>query len=318
MKKFISILLALMLVMSLGTAAFAEQTYDDMPSVTITKNYALVGAGTSPAETFNFTIERTSVTDAADGITKENMPIPVIGSVEFTEGAAADPATSQEITITLPEYSSVGIYTYTIRETAGRNAGVTYYSNDIQLKVTVIEQDGKVRVAAIHTAEEGEIKCNSITNTYSAGTLKVSKEVQGNLGDKSKYFEFKVTLTGEVGKTYAESFAVTGGSYADNPKTATIGENTFYLRDGETISIANLPYGVGYTVAETPVEDYTTEKTGNSGTINAAEQTAKFTNTKNGDIDTGISLDSLPYILMLVVVCAAIVIVSTRKKGEQF
>ncbi len=327
MKKFISILLALMLVMSLGTAAFAEgETYTDMRTVTITKNYEATNSGTvSPEETFTFTIVARDVTDAAEGVNTGNMPLPTIEDVTYAAGEAGSVNKSKEITITLPEYNSVGIYTYTINENVGTTAGVEYYGENILLKVTVIEQDGKVRVAAVHT-EEGfngnstdGTKSSKITNIYSAGSLAVTKTVGGNLGDKSKYFEFKVTLTGEEGKTYAESFAVSGGSNNDNPKTIKIGEETtFLLKDGETISIANIPYNVTYTVTETAVEGYETTKTGDRGTINAAAQTAAFTNIKEGDIDTGISLDSLPYILMLVVVGAAIVVVSTRKKGEQF
>lgn len=322
MKKFISILLALMLVMSLGTAAFAVSgdSYTDATQVTIHKTYKLVGDGSNPAETF--TLEQ-----VGDGVVSESdaASAPHLGTITgaaFNAGEATAEGVTHEITVMLPSYEKVGVYTYTLKEVNNNNnAGVSYFANDITLVVTVVNgENGTLRIAGVHTQGigEGTEKSDTFENTYSAGTLKVSKTVGGNLGDKSKYFEFKVTLTGEEGKTYADSFAVSGGSYEQNPQTASIGENTFYLKDGDTISIANLPYGVTYTVTETAVEGYETTKTGDSGTINAAAQTAAFTNIKEGDIDTGISLDSLPYILMLVVVGAAIVVVSTRKKGEQF
>ena len=48
----------------------------------------------------------------------------------------------------LPEYTSVGVYTYTLKETDNKTAGVTYYSKDIKLVVTVIQgEDGELRVA---------------------------------------------------------------------------------------------------------------------------------------------------------------------------
>ena len=84
MKKIVSTLLAAALCLSMSSVAFAEEpeTYQDMGTVTITKDYNATNTGTtSPAESFNFTIERTSVTDAAAGVTAENMPIPTIGSV---------------------------------------------------------------------------------------------------------------------------------------------------------------------------------------------------------------------------------------------
>lgn len=322
MKKFISILLALMLVMSLGTAAFAVSgdSYTGATQVTIHKTYKLVGDGSNPAETF--TLEQ-----VGDGVVSESdaasaPPLGTITGAAFNAGEATTDGVTHEITVMLPSYEKVGVYTYTLKEVNNNNAGVSYFANDITLVVTVVNgENGTLRIAGVHTQGigEGTEKSDTFVNTYSAGTLNVSKEVQGNLGDKSKYFEFKVTLTGEEGKTYAESFTVSGGSNEANPKTIKIGEETtFLLKHDETISIANIPYKVSYTVTETAVEGYETTKTGDSGTINAAAQTAAFTNTKNGSVDTGISLDSLPYILMLVVVGAAIVVVSTRKKGELF
>lgn len=164
-------------------------------------------------------------------------------------------------------------------------------------------------------------KSGSFENTYSAGELSVSKTVTGNLGDKTKYFEFKVTLTGEDGKTYADSYSVTGGSYESNPSTIKVGEETtFYLKHDETIHIANLPYDVTYSVTETPVEGYTTNQTGDSGTINSVQQTAAFTNDKDGGaVDTGISLDSVPFILILAVCAGAVVLfVVKRRRSVEF
>lgn len=321
MKKFVAILLTLMLVLGIGAAVADEApatptTYKDMPTVTITKDYELTNEGTvSPAETFNFTIAANSVTDAATGVTKDNMPMPTIGNVAYAAGEAGSATKSKTVTITLPKYTSVGIYTYIIKETAGTTAGVTYYGNDIKLVVTVINgEDGTIRVAAVHTESEGD-KSDKFANTYSAGTLKVSKTVAGNLGDKNKYFEFKVTLTGENGKTYGASYAVTGGSKDDNPKSIVIGqETTFMLKHGDTLSIANLPYNVTYTVTETADADYETTKTGDTGTISAAEQTAAFTNTKEGSIDTGVTTENLPYVLLIgFVVLAGAALLIKRK-----
>ena len=171
-----------------------------------------------------------------------------------------------------------------------------------------------LRIAGVHTESSG-VKSDTFENTYRAGTLNVSKTVTGNLGDKNKYFEFKVTLTGVEGKTYGDSYAVSGGSKDDNPKSIVIGqETTFMLKHGDTLSIANLPYGVTYTVTETAAAGYETTMTGDSGTIGAATQTAAFTNNKNGSIDTGVTTENLPYVLLIgFVVLAGAALLIKRK-----
>lgn len=321
MKKFVSILLVLVLMMSLSVAAFASEVEApakgtvDETTATVVKVYKLIGAGSSPAETF--TLKQVD-SEVKDGEATSAPALKSITGAAFAEGAATANGATAGITIELPTYTTVGVYEYTLQEVAGTTAGVTYYGNTIKLVVTVIN-DGAIRVAAVHTESQGT-KSDRFENTYSAGTLSITKTVTGNLGDKDKYFDFTVELTGVDGKTYGDSYAVSGGSNASNPTSIKIGEKTnFKLKHGDTISIANLPYGVAYTVTETPADGYFTSKTGDTGTINAAAQTATFTNDKNkSDIDMGVSMDSLPYILMLVVVGAAVVVIATRKKGEQF
>ena len=323
MKKFVAILLTLMLVLGIGAAVATEAevtpTTDtdltDHGTVTIKKVYKLVGAGTSPAETF--TLEQVGVGRVTDGDATSAPALGTITGAAFNEGAAtADGTTIGNITVALPEYTNVGVYEYTLQEVAGNTAGVAYYGKTIKLVVTVVNGTvGNIRVAAVHTEDEGGTKSSEFINTYRAGTLKVSKTVAGNLGDKNKYFEFKVTLTGENGKTYGASYAVTGGSKDDNPKSIVIGqETTFMLKHGDTLSIANLPYGVTYTVTETAADGYTTSATGDTGKINAAEQTAAFTNTKTGSIDTGVTTENLPYVLLIgFVVLAGAALLIKRK-----
>ncbi len=305
MKKFVAILLTLMLVLGIGAAvadeAPATPTTDltDHETVKIKKVYKLEGAGTSPVETF--TLEQVGNGSVKDGDATSAPALGIITGATFAEGAANANGATGEITVALPEYTSVGVYEYTLQEVAGTTAGVTYYGETIKLVVTVVngKNNALLRIAGVHTESSG-VKSDTFENTYRAGTLNVSKTVTGNLGDKNKYFEFKVTLTGENGKTYGASYAVTGGSKDDNPKSIVIGqETTFMLKHGDTLSIANLPYNVTYTVTETADADYETTKTGDTGTINAAEHTAAFTNTKEGSIDTGVTTENLPYVLLI-------------------
>lgn len=328
-EKLLAGVLSISLAMGVSVMpAFAAsgETYADMDSVVIKKNYELANEGTfSPAETFSFDIEADNVTDASDDITPENMPMPTIGTVRYLRGEAGSTTKTKEIKIDLPEYDSVGVYTYIIHEVEGNSAGVTYYGDAILLRVTVIEQDGKLRIAAVHTEDPestGEGKKDDFDNLYSAGKLEVHKDVEGIMGNKDKYFKFRVQLTGEEGKTYQDSYAITGGSYDANPDSIEIRpgettEATFYLKDDDTIHIENLPYGVEYKVSETPVADYVTTETGTEGEVDEAVEQANFTNTKGGTVDAGVVLDSAPYLFTLTGAAGVGLLLTLRRRHQK-
>lgn len=327
-EKLLAGVLSISLAMGVSVMpAFAAsgETYADMDSVVIKKNYELANTGTlSPEETFTFTIDPGTVTDASDGIKAADY-MPSVGDVSYAQGEAGSASKTKKIEIKLPEYDSVGVYTYIIHEAAGDSAGVTYYGDAILLRVTVIEQDGKLRIAAVHTEDPestGEGKKDDFDNLYSAGKLEVHKDVEGIMGNKDKYFEFTVQLTGEEGKTYQDSYAITGGSYDANPASIEIRpgettEATFYLKDGDTIHIENLPYGVEYKVSETPVADYVTTETGTEGEVDEAVEQANFTNTKGGTVDAGVVLDSAPYLFTLTGAAGVGLLLTLRRRHQK-
>ena len=350
MKKLLSLGLAAMLAFGLATTSFAATddaaaeptatpTYTDMSQAVIKKVYAATNSDTtSPAETFNFTIERTDVSDAAAGITKDNMPLPTIGVVEYAAGEAGSATKEKQLIVNLNDadgnsiYSSVGVYTYTIRETPGDTAGVTYHSDPITLKVTVIEQDGQIRVAAVHTEKEDKdkkdtTKSDTITNVYSAGKLTVTKNVTGLLGDKNKKFDITITFTSakEVKeKIYdaANNVLVPTTAWTKDKDTGIYTATaTIPLANGRSKTYMNIPYGVTYEVTEadytgsgydTPVYDYTDK----AKKIDSDEDTVTVINNKNGNIDMGVTLNNMPYILVLAVLAAGVAVFVIRKRRE--
>lgn len=347
MKKILSIMLALILVLSMATVAFAAETDTGAEVVptdktnqeaSFKKTYKITNEGTSnPEETFTFKFTADHVTDSNANLTTAQMPAIADSAVTFAAGTATVAGLEKTVDVALSnvQWPGVGVYYYTVNETPGTTAGVTYDNTTAWLKVTVAYSESTdtyyTAFVTLSLADENpkdgqtDVKTKGFTNEYSAGSLSISKEVTGNMGNKKAYFAVKVTLTGETGKTYQETYAVSGGSYESNPTTIKIGEETtFYLKHDETITIGNLPYGVTYTVVE---EDYTTEAKGGydaasyddnqNGTIGAASVATTITNNKGVAVDTGITLDSLPYILMLVVVCAAMFVLFTKKRAAR-
>ena len=332
MKKLLAIALVLVLVLSLGVTAFAAEgeatTYSDASTATITKIYKAANGGVSPAETFSFTtLECESVTDAADGVTKDNAPVPTIGTAAFTEGEATPAGAEKDVTITLPEYTSVGIYTYKFKEAVPttKTAGVTYNDTQLYLVVTVVEQNGKVRVAAVHCEGSHDAgtygtapKTDEFTNTYESGTLAVTKSVTGNMGDKTKYFDVTVTFTAASGEQINSTITYTGGQYTE---AVTVSNNTatIQVKDGDTVTFSNVPKGVTWAVEEASYTsdgyDAAAYSTQTDTMTAGGEATCTITNNKDVTVDTGISLDSLPYILIVAVVlsAAAVMFVSKRR-----
>ncbi|MDD6647872.1 MAG: FctA domain-containing protein [Firmicutes bacterium] len=338
MKKLLTIALSLVMIFSMTAVSFAdvtddaEKTHSDMSNVTITKHYVKVGStANSPKEEFNFNIVRTNVSDAASGVTKENMPIPTIEGVEFESSTSEQ---SQNITVSLPMYTSVGIYTYTITEDAtNATAGVDYYSTPIRLVVTVAQDDnGLIRVAAVHTETgTGAIKSNEITNTYSAGKLTITKNVVGLLGDRSKTFEVDVTFTKPAGETI-RSTITTDYVIDGNGNTLQISPNdwsdqgtyttTVEVTDDTVINFNNIPYGVTYSVQEKTYADYETtyqySDDGATKTINSDDESVTIVNAKGGTIDTGIFFDNGIYIAILAIVLIAAAAFIIRKRQHRY
>lgn len=306
MKKFVAILLTLMLVLGVSGALAA-----DTESVVIKKAYKLVGAGSSPAETFTLVQTGSEVTNGDAGAAPA---LGVITGATFDAGAATSEGVTKPITVNLPEYDRVGIYEYTLKEVKGNTAGVGYYDAAMKLVVTVVNgENGLERVAAVHTElAQGADKSDTFENTYSAGTLTVKKTVTGNLGDKNKEFDFTVTFAAPEGKDWTPAITLpTGaGMVEDNPMSYT-----FKLKHDGTATFGNLPAGVTYTVTETPVDGYTTTISNDGkGTIVAGLNEVTCTNHKHGEIPTGVTTENLPYVLLIgFVVLAGAALLIKRK-----
>lgn len=323
MYKFLSILCVLVVAFSFSSTAYADDCIDpDAKTVTIIKDYQSPNNDTtSPAETFTFTIEKQSVTDAAEGVTVDNMPVPTISNVSYASGDAGSTHAKKPIAITLPDYPSVGIYTYSIHEDCGQSAGVTYRNDPILLRVTVIQDStGLTPIAAIHTESSSCQKSDTFANIYSAGTLCITKNVTGNLGDQAKNFTITVTFYAPQGKTVNEAI-----TYMDGSTTCSIASGwsvkesvDIQLKHGETITFQNIPYGVSYHVTE---KDYTPEGyevaqydfSDPNKTIDSPQDTVAVTNNKNINVDTGIHLDSIPYLIILAVIVCAVLVYGKNK-----
>ncbi|MCD7744589.1 MAG: hypothetical protein LUI13_04765 [Lachnospiraceae bacterium] len=331
-KKLLTLMLAA--VMAIGgmslTASAATATTAQTVTASIEKLYTLTNDGTtSPADTFLFTVTNYSVSNAADGVTVSNMPTPSITAITVAEGDATTAGKSYDLQINLPSYTSVGVYTYEIEETNNNLAGVTYSTTKYYLVVTVTYNDStdalEVSSYYLHAGSVSGLKTTNIKNYYSAGSLAVTKEVTGNLGDTEKEFTVTVTFTKATGTTVASTISYVVGTETKTIAPSAWGGNEsvsveITVKDGTTITFTNIPYNVSYTIAENTYSDYDTTyvstdstDTG-TGTMSEPSETVTITNNKEGTVDTGVILDSLPYILILAVVLIGVVYLVLRRR----
>lgn len=178
----------------------------------------------------------------------------------------------------------------------------------------------------------------------SASPLEITKTVTGEAGDKTKAFDFSLTLTKsptEGSATAATGYpaVITRADGASEEVTVPVGsEYKFQLKHGEKLTFKNsgtnpglLPAGTKYTLTESAVTGYTTkaevkENGGTATTIDNAtvtdklvgdqENYAKYTNDKSVTPPTGIIINNLPFILLIVLAIgafASMIVVKRRR-----
>lgn len=159
-----------------------------------------------------------------------------------------------------------------------------------------------------------------------SANLTVTKTVTGKLGDTNKAFTFQIL------DASGNPVTLTTGNYEfSNTNGALLNDGTngkFTLKDGASITFKNLPSGE-YKIVE---EDYTGEKyetsyvvdsgTSTDGqeatvTIGTDAKTLAFTNHCTLFPDTGVLLDTLPYIVILAVVAGGVALLMLRKHRKE-
>lgn len=164
--------------------------------------------------------------------------------------------------------------------------------------------------------------------------LTVSKTVTGMLGDQHKAFTFQIVDSNGNAVALTESNiqkSVGNLTEEDKAKVGLVNGGTdgkFTLVSDASITLKNLPSGE-YKVIEDTVAGYEPSwKLGESGelheksveatvTVQGAAQTIAFTNHATLKPDTGVLLDTLPYIVILAVVAGGVALLMLRKHRKE-
>ena len=187
---------------------------------------------------------------------------------------------------------------------------------------------------------------NPYTRKLSAVTI--TKNVTGEFGERNKDFSFAVTLTDTA----------TGNPVTDVNHTGADNLSSFTLKHNQTVTLNEIPVGTTITIAETNADGYKTSATGFNTKTSEDAESRKFvykvventstheaelvavsslpilgievdekiannaiivTNEKKGDPDTGVLLDTLPYLIILGIAVAggAALLLHKRKHDDE-
>lgn len=181
--------------------------------------------------------------------------------------------------------------------------------------------------------EEGLNYYGKWTFTKTVSDLTVTKRVSGLLGDFEKEFKFTLYVKDDVTidyATYAKEFG-DGIPLANLLSAETNREGykgyRFILKNGQSIKFTGLPVGTYY-VQEDSYDNYTvsTKINGADTTVTDRAVTAEltkeamtiaFTNCCDLKPDTGVLLDTLPYIVILAVVAGGVALLMLRKRRKE-
>ena len=294
--------------------------------------------GKTPVQNLKFIVDEgeISMNDSFEG----DVPAVTIGGGDDGTDPTVDLAagkTEASMTIHIPSYSAVGVYTYNVTEKDAQDetngiAGITYGS--FELKVTVLRNtDTKnLYVAGIAIRQAGT-KTDEIDNEFAVGSLLVTKNVAGNMGDRN--YPFPINVTFKSTKTVKNTIY-----YTENGEEKTIEPGAWdkgsvtvqvELANEQTAQFDNIPADVTYTVIEdskithnAKADDnqdkalaYLVEGEKTDQKITAAELASEtIKNTKNVNPDTGITLETLPYVLMMALAMMGLVALKLRKREE--
>lgn len=256
-----------------------------------------------------------------------------IGSVSFDEGSVKTEGIQKEVTITVPDasqYPSTGYYFYKFKEVQGDTAGVTYNNEEYFVRVAVhYNSEDKLEIANVklfNGEDASGLKVTGLQNSYSAGRLMVQKVVTGNMSNRNDEFNVTVTFTAPQGKKIklpieakSEENSVGDVQWEGDEQHKTA---TFKVKAGTKTVFTNIPEGVTYRVEEQkasgyddPVYKTNSKENENSGTITGGiADEVIIRNNKSTQIDTGVFMTNLPYLLVLAAAVVGFILFFLNKR----
>ncbi|MDO4288152.1 MAG: DUF5979 domain-containing protein [Eubacterium sp.] len=316
----------------------------DLPN-DLTFTYAVAPTAPAPADAFTI-----------DNVTAANFGTPT------TVNRLNTYTVNRDIQVDVTKFTHAGSYTYTVTETdnytdtatktlSTKEGTPTTYTVEVVIAnddtaATKLKVD-RIAISSVGATEKSGAmsfasQLEKTTSTNDGNELTVTKRVSGDYADKEHAYKFTFKITGLAaleaqGATY--SVATTPSTES---LTAAIGVGDsfdFYLKDGESITISNLPVGTQYEITEdleniqnagsyvTTLDNttlaptditYTANTKTASGALDDVTNSITYINALNNITPTGLFIDNLPYLLLAAIGAAGIAfyMVSRRRQYQ--
>ena len=362
LNKLATLALTGILMTGMSFGALADAPVEQAPVMSFNKvvttdpnNYTY-----APVTTFNFEVKKGDEEGAKSlqmttGGKAESVYVyaGVEGAVEVGSAAFNGSETMEKdgqytkavkFTVKAEKFTKPGVFHYTLTEKDNGYEGINYDSVDKNLYVVMVNgnTDDSYECAGVFMVNKDGEKIDRIVNDYGKendGThdIVISKNVKGNLGDKTRKFSFTVTVTGADNEKYYVTDRE-GNQINGNGGTLVSGTSQVYeLASGDAIHIKGLSNndrvkvveaeanteGYTTTITKTGIEDANyTEEIGDNvlkgATVKVTTDTSamEVKNAKNSTTPTGVVMNIAPYAAMILGAGAFAGVFLGRKKSE--
>ncbi|MGY3725052.1 pilin isopeptide linkage domain-containing protein [Granulicatella balaenopterae] len=335
MKKRIAKLVAVgVMGLSIGSTVLAapgiNEGSEQVPAkAEITKIFEMSEGLKVPEVKFDFEVSKIT----------NDAPEATIKSVEYKQGSEKGQISDGSYKVerkTVLEFTNkfphAGIYEYQVKESKGNAEGVTYDTNTYKVKVYVENTNNQkdTFVKSIVSEDNEAKKPIKFVNTYKKdGKLEIEKKIEGKMANLNDKFKFTIQLT--KAKT-ADETQIEGTIVKSNGDSEVIQftygkESTFELGKDDKLEFNSIPVGTRYVVTEKGVggDGYTpnvsvvengvsnekingdekndVKSVKNPATTNLVgegENKVTYTNIHASSPVTGILLNNIPFLIMMV------------------
>ena len=295
--------------------------------LTVTK-HVKDGNATAPSDNREFTFRLTVGTDTKD-----------YKYVTFDKTVTPDATNKNVWTFTLQANDSIKISGIRLDDTDVKVEEVI--SDDHYTTTNTVDGNASPNGKVANVTPKNDGNTVVFTNTYNIpklNSMTITKSVTGAFGERNKDFTFKVELKDKNGN------AATGVSHSNLNNGTSL--ESFTLKHGESVTLYEIPVGTTITITEEDANEYKTSATGHKHSIKTSgartftykveeeggvavlkslgEDSEGFTGTAitvtnnfDGNPDTGVLLDTLPYLILLAVAVAGGVLVVVRKRKHR-